>query len=108
MKFVLKQGFRGLLHLALGAALVVSASVAVGQAKPLAGQTVKIMWIDPLTGLMGPIGSNQLKTMQFFAEKFSASNDENTTQTHATTGTSPHGVCAKSSAAKGRKISWGH
>ena len=37
-------------------------------------------------------------------EKFSASNDENTTQTHATTGTSPHRVCAKSSAAKGRKI----
>lgn len=74
MKLELTHRLRGLLHLAMGAALAVSASVALAQAKPLTGQTVKIMWIDPLTGLMGPIGNNQLKTMQFFAEKFSASN----------------------------------
>jgi branched-chain amino acid transport system substrate-binding protein len=38
------------------------------------GQVVKIMWIDPLTGLMGPVGSNQIKTAQFLAEKFNANN----------------------------------
>ena len=35
------------------------------------GETVKIAHIDPLSGLMGPVGSNQLKSFQFFAEKFS-------------------------------------
>ena len=39
-----------------------------------AGETVKIAWIDPLSGLMAPVGSNQLKTFQFFAEKFNANN----------------------------------
>jgi branched-chain amino acid transport system substrate-binding protein len=63
-----------LLALALGAALLTTSGVALAQAKPLAGQTVKIMWIDPLTGLMGPVGNNQLKTQQFLAERFSASN----------------------------------
>jgi branched-chain amino acid transport system substrate-binding protein len=38
------------------------------------GETVKIAWIDPQTGLMGPVGNNQLKSWQFFAEKFSKSN----------------------------------
>ena len=61
-------------QIALGAALVVNAGTAMAQAKPLAGQTVKMMWIDPLTGLMGPVGSNQLKSWQFFAEKFNATN----------------------------------
>ncbi|MBP8149764.1 MAG: branched-chain amino acid ABC transporter substrate-binding protein [Limnohabitans sp.] len=35
------------------------------------GETVKIAHIDPLSGLMGPVGTNQLKSFQFFAEKFS-------------------------------------
>ena len=61
-------------QLAVGAALVVNAGTVLAQAKPLAGQTVKMMWIDPLTGLMGPVGSNQAKSWQFFAEKFNASN----------------------------------
>jgi branched-chain amino acid transport system substrate-binding protein len=43
-------------------------------APPLAGQTVKIMWIDPLSGPMGAIGNTQLNSFQFFAEKFSATN----------------------------------
>ena len=43
-------------------------------AKPLAGQSVKIAWIDPLSGLMAPVGANQLKSFQFFADKFSATN----------------------------------
>jgi branched-chain amino acid transport system substrate-binding protein len=37
------------------------------------GETVKIAHIDPLSGLMGPVGTNQLKSFQFFAEKFSGS-----------------------------------
>jgi branched-chain amino acid transport system substrate-binding protein len=28
--------------------------------------------IDPLSGLLGPVGVNQLKSYQFIAEKFSA------------------------------------
>ena len=38
------------------------------------GQVVKMMWIDPLTGLMGPVGTNQLKSLQFLAEKYNANN----------------------------------
>jgi branched-chain amino acid transport system substrate-binding protein len=38
------------------------------------GETVKIALIDPQTGLMGPVGNNQLKSWQFFAEKFTQSN----------------------------------
>ena len=39
------------------------------------GETVKIAWIDPLSGLMAPVGTNQLKSFQFFAEKFSGANN---------------------------------
>ncbi|HJV59560.1 MAG TPA: branched-chain amino acid ABC transporter substrate-binding protein [Albitalea sp.] len=66
------------LSIVAGAALSISSGTAMAQAKagakPLAGQTVKLAWIDPLSGLMAPVGSNQLKSAQFFAEKFSASN----------------------------------
>jgi branched-chain amino acid transport system substrate-binding protein len=74
MKFAKRSSARAVLTLTVGAALVVAAGAAMAQAKPLAGQVVKIMWIDPLTGLMGPVGTNQLKTQQFLAEKYSASN----------------------------------
>jgi branched-chain amino acid transport system substrate-binding protein len=74
MKFAKRSAARAAFSLTIGAALVVSAGAAMAQAKPLAGQVVKIMWIDPLTGLMGPVGTNQLKTQQYLAEKFSASN----------------------------------
>ncbi len=63
-----------LISLTVAATLALCTGAALAQAKPLAGQTVKLMWIDPLTGLMGPVGTNQLKTQQFLAEKFSASN----------------------------------
>jgi branched-chain amino acid transport system substrate-binding protein len=43
-------------------------------AKPLEGQVVKMAWIDPLSGLMAPVGNNQLKSWQFFVEKFNANN----------------------------------
>ena len=62
MKFVLHT---------IGAAALTLASMS---AHAQAGETVKIAWIDPLSGLMGPVGTNQIKTFQFFAEKFSANN----------------------------------
>ena len=48
-----------------------AAPAAAKAAGPLAGQTVKMVRIDPLTGLLGPVGVSQLKGYQFFAEKFS-------------------------------------
>ncbi len=59
MKFVVQA-------LAAAAALTVA-----GSALAQKGETVKIAWIDPLSGLMAPVGSNQVKSFQFFAEKFS-------------------------------------
>ena len=38
------------------------------------GETVKIAWIDPLSGLMAPVGSNQLKTLQYLAEEYNKGN----------------------------------
>ncbi|MEP7300788.1 MAG: branched-chain amino acid ABC transporter substrate-binding protein [Caldimonas sp.] len=61
--------------LCVGAALVASAGTAMAQAKkPLQGEVVKVAWIDPLSGLMAPVGNNQLKSWQFFIEKFNATN----------------------------------
>ena len=56
--------------LALAALLALSAGLSHAQK----GETVKIAWIDPLSGLMAPVGQNQVKSFQFFAEKFNASN----------------------------------
>ena len=74
MKFATGSTTRRVFQLTAGGALILCAGGAMAQAKPLAGQTVKIMWIDPLSGLMAPVGSNQLKTAQFLAEKYSAIN----------------------------------
>jgi branched-chain amino acid transport system substrate-binding protein len=49
------------------AAVVVCASSAMAQK----GETVKLVRIDPLTGLLGPVGVNQDKSYKFLAEKFS-------------------------------------
>ncbi len=52
----------------------VAASVlvlAAGGAFAQKGETVKMVRIDPLTGLLGPVGVSQMKGYQFFAEKFS-------------------------------------
>ena len=38
------------------------------------GETVKIALIDPQSGLMGPVGMNQLRSFQFFADTFTKSN----------------------------------
>ncbi|MED5619324.1 branched-chain amino acid ABC transporter substrate-binding protein [Ideonella sp. BN130291] len=53
-------------NVSVAAALALNAGMAFAQK----GETVKIAWIDPLTGLMAPVGQNQLKSFQFFAEKF--------------------------------------
>ena len=38
------------------------------------GETVKVGWVDPLSGLMAPVGQNQIKSFQFIAEYFNKSN----------------------------------
>ena len=38
------------------------------------GETVKIAWLDPLSGLMAAVGTNQLKSFQFLAEEFNKKN----------------------------------
>ena len=59
MKFAVK--------LVVGSAMVVGAGWAAAQQ----GEVVKIVRIDPLSGLLGPVGVNQDKSYKFFAEKFS-------------------------------------
>jgi branched-chain amino acid transport system substrate-binding protein len=58
---------RRLFGLSVAATMMMNAGIAFAQK----GETVKIAWIDPLTGLMAPVGQNQVKSFQFFAEKFS-------------------------------------
>ena len=38
------------------------------------GETVKIAFIDPMSGLMAPVGTNQLKTLQYLTEEYNKSN----------------------------------
>jgi len=59
MKFALK---------AIAATAIV---LAAGTAFAQKGEVVKLVRIDPLTGLLGPVGISQMKGYQFFAEKFS-------------------------------------
>ena len=59
MKFAMK--------FAAAAVAIFAASGAFAQK----GETVKLVRIDPLTGLLGPVGVSQLKGYQFFAEKYS-------------------------------------
>ena len=51
-------------------AALVCASTAFAQK----GETVKIAWLDPLSGLMAAVGTNQLKTYQLIAEDFNKKN----------------------------------
>ncbi|MCW5236555.1 branched-chain amino acid ABC transporter substrate-binding protein [Verminephrobacter eiseniae] len=50
------------------AALVILAGACGASAQK--GETVKVAWIDPLSGLMASVGTNQLKSFQFVAEEF--------------------------------------
>ena len=52
---------------AAAAAVLLCANSAMAQK----GETVKMVRIDPLTGLLGPVGINQQKTYQYLTEKFS-------------------------------------
>jgi branched-chain amino acid transport system substrate-binding protein len=61
---------QNLLAVSLAAALASVSGAALAQK----GETVKIAWIDPLTGLMAPVGQNQLKSFQFMAEHFNKKN----------------------------------
>jgi branched-chain amino acid transport system substrate-binding protein len=54
---------RGLLS---GALIAVGLTAVVAKAQPV--QTVKIAYIDPLSGLMGPVGNNILHSWQFVAD----------------------------------------
>jgi len=62
MKFALKMVAAGTLLACTGAAFAQK------------GETVKIAWLDPLSGLMAAVGTNQLKTWQFLAEEFNKKN----------------------------------
>ncbi|HEY9027476.1 MAG TPA: branched-chain amino acid ABC transporter substrate-binding protein [Burkholderiaceae bacterium] len=56
--------------LALAAGLALASCAAFAQK----GETVKIAWIDPLSGLMAPIGQNEVKTFQYLADVVNKSN----------------------------------
>lgn len=45
-----------------------------GSAFAQKGETVKIAWLDPLSGLMAAVGTNQLKSFQFISEEFNKKN----------------------------------
>jgi branched-chain amino acid transport system substrate-binding protein len=61
---------RRLFGLSVAAGLALNAGLVFAQK----GETVKIAWVDPLSGLMAPVGQNQLKSFQFLAEHFSKNN----------------------------------
>ncbi|HET9206702.1 MAG TPA: branched-chain amino acid ABC transporter substrate-binding protein, partial [Burkholderiaceae bacterium] len=61
---------RNVLGLSIASALL---SVS-GGAWAQKGETVKIGWVDPLSGLMAPVGQNQIKSFQFIAEHFNKNN----------------------------------
>ena len=58
----------------LATALVAALALGVGTARAQKGETVRIGWMDPLSGPLGNIGQNSLKTFQFMAEKINAGN----------------------------------
>ena len=55
-------------------ATVCGVMVLTGAAWAQKGETVKIAWIDPLSGPFANIGQNSLKTFQFMADKLNANN----------------------------------
>jgi branched-chain amino acid transport system substrate-binding protein len=57
------------------AALAITLAVAAsGAAFAQKGETVKIAWIDPLSGLMAPVGQNGLTSFQYVADYFNKKN----------------------------------
>jgi branched-chain amino acid transport system substrate-binding protein len=53
---------------------VAALSLTLSSAFAQKGETVKIALIDPQTGLMGPLGLNQMRSWQFFADEFTKNN----------------------------------
>jgi branched-chain amino acid transport system substrate-binding protein len=62
---------RNVLSVSIASALLAAAGGVWAQK----GETVKIGWVDPLSGLMAPVGQNQIKSFQFIAEHFNKKND---------------------------------
>jgi branched-chain amino acid transport system substrate-binding protein len=60
--------------LSMRVALLSPLALAAGLACAQSGQTVKIGFIDPLSGPFANVGQNQLKSWQFSAEKFNVKN----------------------------------
>ena len=54
---------------ALKVVAATAAVLCIGSAFAQKGEVIKMVRIDPLTGLLGPVGVSQLKGYQFFAEK---------------------------------------
>lgn len=54
--------------------VLVATALSMSAALAQKGETVKVAWIDPLSGLMASVGQNQLKSFQFVAEKINANN----------------------------------
>ncbi|MDB5744166.1 MAG: branched-chain amino acid transporter substrate-binding protein [Polaromonas sp.] len=81
-----RHSFRRHFGIAVAASALLCAGLTLAQAPAPAGaaapaggavnlnQTVKIAWLDPLSGLMAAVGTNQLKSFQFLAERFSQKN----------------------------------
>jgi branched-chain amino acid transport system substrate-binding protein len=61
---------RSVLSVSIATALLAAGGGAWAQK----GETVKIGWVDPLSGLMAPVGQNQIKSFQFVAEHFNKNN----------------------------------
>lgn len=58
------------LKISVAALVAACSSAAMAQQ----GETVKVAWLDPLSGLMAGVGTNQLRTFQFLAEQFNKKN----------------------------------
>ena len=61
-------------HRLFGITVAASSALVCGVAFAQAGQTVKIAFIDPLSGPFANVGQNQLKSWQFMAEELSKKN----------------------------------
>ena len=51
--------------------------LAAGTVQAQQGEAVKIAWIDPLSGMMASVGSNQLKSFQYTADYFNTQSKNN-------------------------------
>ena len=66
------------MNFVLKSVAVAALSLTLSSAFAQKGETVKIALIDPQTGLMGPLGLNQMRSWQFFAEEFTKNNPART------------------------------